>query len=556
MAFPPTKNTAIHSTAPDANILFFPFDKEKTETGPAIPSASSTIVEAGGDILELQTSKPKGGVGVFSVLLAPGKNYKGLLHPGAWCMIFISNSKLNPVLQGQESDGFKMLGIVRSVRRKESINPATGARQIRYLVSGEDFQSVFNSPIYINPIISKSFTGSATPFVLFGNEFAMLLTPDKIIKTLIEKLLGKPSFAATKAGAVAPQAPDPALPQRIDLPRKVPQGVMAKVLGTPRDSKGLFTGMLATMLQSNLIGQNNAKPEISGVTPSWQILSSYLNPQLNELYTDLLPVNVGAGTRLVPTIVLRSIPFSSKAVPHKDVAIVFTSAMSHKKGGIAGFVAGSAEAKPRSNPTTLPPNVLAHFYISETIQESEIIGLDTGKSDRERKNFFLVTSNLVFNASDENKVLASLVSAGIKDLRDSSSVERYGLSPYISGSDYITSDAGSIQNKMNQIVRDIWKDAHLFENGQVTIIGSSNHIPVGTNIEFERKDGGQSWIAHVEKVDHSYVVVPEVGVKNFRTTIAFVRLQTKSGEPIDAVEKNRGNERRDYDPGTTVSRSP
>ena len=84
----------------------------------------------------------------------------------------------------------------------------------------------------------------------------------------------------------------------------------------------------------------------------------------------------------------------------------------------------------------------------------------------------------------------------------------------------------------NLIIRDMWHSAYKYRNGQVNLIGTKDHIPVGTNIEFKERE----WIAHVEGVNHRYSVAPD-GHKTFRTTIAFVRMQKTDGTPIDVAKE-------------------
>src|SRR5262249_27753166 len=101
------------------------------------------------------------------------------------------------LLTGSEDGGLKMVGIVRSVRRKEGLD-GNGKRVVRYLVSGEDFSSVFNTPIYINSNLSTVAGGSRATVVnsiwILGPRFDNILSPSEMVDALIDSLLGRPSY--------------------------------------------------------------------------------------------------------------------------------------------------------------------------------------------------------------------------------------------------------------------------------------------------------------------------------------------------------------------------
>lgn len=124
-------------------------------------------------------------------------------------------------------------------------------------------------------------------------------------------------------------------------------------------------------------------------------------------------------------------------------------------------------------------------------------------------------------------------------MADLASIQRYGLRPYITQTPYIANGpSGENFLSINQIVSDMWDKAALYESGQVMLIGSAEHIPVGTNIHFRER----GWLAHVEQVDHSFSVAPD-GTKSLRTTLTFVRLQMLNGDPVDLTEQAEDQDR-------------
>lgn len=503
----------IHSTAPDAFAAFYPYIEEDTtkfdsdETDEAMET-NPFIVSS--DIIAINTYKPKGGSGTFSMVLASSQNYKKLLHPGTWCMIYMSDHKLTTAEQSDENSGLKMVGIVRSVRAVETISE-DGIRMLRYEISGDDFHSLLNCQVYINNTLKQTRDGLGEPvldaIMILGHEFDTIMSPYQITKALIETILGTASLSA-KAG----------------IPLLVPQKVAIRLTGSSVED-GKFAELLELALQQNLIGSINVQPDHGSVFTLWSMLETYCHKILNEIYTDLMPQSVDGKIRLIPTFVHRAIPFSSADNKVDD------STLSIKD-----------HVEPRS-PDDIGEEA-QYLYASKFIDESEIMALSSGKSDGERFNFFLCVSNLVLDRSlGEPAQLINLVAktGGINDLGDVNSMARFGTRPYITHSNFMVESSDAVN--INLIVRDIWKRAYLFENGTITLKGSPDHIPVGTNLVF--KDRGQ--VAHIEAVGHNFSVRGD-GSKSFRTTIQFVRLQNLDGSPIDSTEGS-GEQRGNWDRG-------
>lgn len=543
-----SNNSFPRQVLPDANIVFFPYAVEdtsslrsgkisNTEKMKLFPEAG---ISAQKDIIQIRTTKPKGGAGSWSCMLGSRVNWKGILHSGCWCMIYMSDIPLNGKETSEMGSGLKMLGIVKSVRRVEALDPATGTRTVRFMVSGTDFHSVFETPIYLNVNLndvakSGSDVSIANALLVLDKGFGNVLTPDKMVKTLVDSLLGKPAFNAGKSGSRVNKL---AFVGRGGQPYLIPKEVAKRVLGyTNSGSAGdFFTGMVTFFLQNNLVGTTSLQSDIGRLVSTWSLIQTFCHRILNETYTDLLPVNVpsdtGTSTRLTPSIVLRAIPFSTdKSLDNSVIA------MKDAKELVV-LTRQGAVADPGVKIGDVTAGTGAHFYISRSIPEADILEFSSGKTDTERFNLFYVPPNLsLLNDQQRNEAsflrnIINLAGGKFENIGDTTSIARYGLRPYIAYSDYFVADSNKVIGKTNKIVQDLWATAHMFENGQVTVPGRRTHIPVGTNIEFtERK-----WIAHVEQVDNSYDVSPN-GNKTFRTMIAFVRLQTKEdGKPVDAVE--------------------
>lgn len=529
----------IHSTAPSASVLFFPFEKEDTKS--AGTSASEFLktkpIEVSADLLAVTTSKGKGAVGTFSVTLSSNEAYKGILHPGTWCLIYLNDRPLTGVGTSELDSGLKMIGIVKSVRRFESIDHESGRKVVRYQVSGEDFQSVFNMPIYMNlnivggnnsPVILSVIQELAKTFNSKGSVRA-----DEIIRIYIQALIGpmlKNVSASTRAlsesRAIVGGARNPIL---------VPPEVSKAVLGRAVPGN-LFSAFVTFFLQQGLYGQSIPMPQMGGVVPVWSMLQAFSNRLLNEIYCDLLPIHSATGGQkptLSPSFVLRAIPFSSDSAPHKS-CIPFSSAVD--PGHVEPVVKSDKTKKSAKSPVKRGTG--AHFYISKSIHEDEIVSLSSAKSDAERFNFFFAVPNLITgNAPVEAGLAAKILTDGEGAFGDVVSVQRYGLRPFVASTDYFleaTNNSAGMADmlRLNRIVRDLWKDAYKYENGSVTLVGTHEHIPVGTNIKFAER----GWVAHVERVDHEFQVESDSGRKRYFTSVVFSRLQKTNGDPVDLTE--------------------
>jgi hypothetical protein len=518
----------VSSHTPDALVTFFSYKKENTYSSTFLASDTLSVEEINvtSEIISIQTNKGKSGVGTWSVTLASSKNYKGLISPGSWCMIYMGGHKID-IKDNSTHNGLKMVGIVKSVRRQEAVDGASGTKYVRYVVSGEDFQSFFNIPIYIN----QTLVGD-TPLLslaLFENSYRKKLKgfdlgPDRMIEVLLETLLGPISSKATSNKGLIQNSK--AVAGGSGMPIHVPPAVAKRVLGSASPSN-YFSTMITYFLTGGLLGRAFPMPDLGGTTPIWSVLQSFSNSIFNEIYTELLPTSVNGVVRLVPSFVLRAIPFSSDKMRDSRAARFFDipNHTNVKRG--AGIVRSQ---KTKKNP--VPKGMGSHYYISKYIEENEIMGLNTGKSDAERFNFFFVVPSIIEgNAVPEADMIEKALKAqtGFNSYGNTASLKRYGLRPFISYSNYFLD---SNQGDMTKIAQDLWNRAHLFENGMVTIIGSHEHIPVGTNIVFPERD----WIAHVERVSHEFDVRSD-GDKSFKTSLSFSRLQKLSTKsPIDLTE--------------------
>lgn len=120
----------------------------------------------------VQTQKTKASpAGSFEFRLAPTKNWVTAITPGSWCVILMSNSKINDSAKygggSVDERSFKMLGRIESVRAVVNTNQVTGARETEYIVTGVDWGTIFDSKFYVdvlNRAPNESAVGMAERF--------------------------------------------------------------------------------------------------------------------------------------------------------------------------------------------------------------------------------------------------------------------------------------------------------------------------------------------------------------------------------------------------------
>jgi len=377
--------------------------------------------------------------------------------------------------------------------------------------------------------------------ILFNGQTSLsLATPGVIVNKLIDAIIGNSIHLKDgKTGEQVEQIAGQSV--KVGQPIHVPSSVFKYLL---KSNGNDFAELLTRFVQGDLFGKlSSVNISIGDMVELWGMIETYSNRMLNDVYTDLMPFKLDDGSvHLVPGFILRAIPFSSDAYMKSSLkessCIAYTSAKPSK------FNSKNSKAK---NKSKAEADVLksasarnSSFFISKYIHEDEIIAFDSGRSDHSVFNFWFVnTSFFNFNTST-SMALAEISDRDIVTFGNVASQARFGFRPYISTTIYTEAlDDGKSPsvfkglNSSARILRDMWENAHLYESGSVTIIGSHLHIPVGTNIVFAER----GWMVHVESVSHTFSVEGSSGIKSFSTSIAFSRLSNLKGLPIDTQEK-------------------
>jgi hypothetical protein len=512
-------------------------------------------------------------------LVQTSHNYIVDVLPGDWVMAWILNHEekgrdvAKRANQGQAcnnfDDGLKFVGRVNSIRKRLERDPDGGLTST-FSLSAAAFTELDSQFFYDQSLADTTFAGAAglsTWLAMVGMDVEQLLqisidsqadNVHKIIPTLIELLLGKgvPSTvnpvkelpAATGAG-VGSQEEAPfayLVPKEVgDLLGKTSRdvskagGVLAycdiltTIYGVQHFSNTLSTSSPYRVFIPDISEGDGSSFQFTGKSmmgafipimpqltnrPLWNVLTQYLNPTVNEMYTCL---RVNAAGKIVPTLMLRQIPFTTDAFVQKNENIPVTAFLSL-------------------------PRWKMHSGLLSVV--------DVGRSDATRCNFVHVYGQNNY-ATNNISVTEQLVNN--PPIRDDLDIQRSGLRTYMTTVAVDAFDqAGRAPREWIEFIADMMIGSQYTLNGSMACRGISAPICEGDNLEFDNV------AYHIEGVTHSVMIEPDGG-RNFTTMLQLsngMRIAAKKGQKltdqsdVSNTPQYPGFEQDDntqYDPGFT-----
>jgi len=489
----------------------------------------------------MTTSKSKSSpVGSFELRLAPTFNWITRITVGSWCVLNMSPTQNISAISSDNVDGvdkytFKMLGRIESVRVSVSVDQNTGARSTEYIVQGEDWGSVFNTKLYIDPIARNNNLEKA-PAV--GHAARMSL--EKMVTSWAQKDQSLPTSQDVLVGLIAlwgnplalvedsisGQTPDLILSSQAQF--KIPKEVAA-YMGF-EDSNGDLTTNIASVIRlvgGVLKGYDNyggdpldafgfADPNsLYGMHTFWQVLMDNCNSTLNELIAE---IRFDSSVSSTLALYRRIKPFITRE--------------SFKNEDISHLVSRFSDVK------------------KTTIPVGEVLNINAGTNWRDKINFVEIQSQPNLNLTTFN--VAIKTDSQTKDVK---AFERDGFKPLIEKVLYTPYKDGLPQpfdaTKWKFLLREWYFNTHNMLNGTVTFIGRSEYIAVGDNIEIDSSVFGAApfndlqsthnadnfdtfLLAHVENISHQFTV-GDNGERSFFTTVQFSRgiIADFNGYPLD-----------------------
>ena len=271
-------------------------------------------------LINITTNKSKSSpVGTFTFTLGPYKNWVEAITPGSWCAILMTNeglTEINKDTKKAEQSELKFFGRINSVRGSVHVSE-DGARQTMFVCEGEDWGSVFNSVLYVDPSTRDPKAGAVgTGVALVYGDLIKDITEGSVsipdtttnIKALL-KLWGTQSsylsnIADTFASIASGDTPAPVVYSSAVF--KMPKEA-AKFLGTSPSiaSAILNDGGLTTGVLSGYDKYKDTSESVGIIDPSsvigthaiWDLIRDNTNNIINEVFCgpNTCPSNPAAG---------------------------------------------------------------------------------------------------------------------------------------------------------------------------------------------------------------------------------------------------------------------
>lgn len=432
-------------------------------------------------------------------------------------------------------DGLKFVGRINSVRRFRRRRGDSGVVSSTYSITAMSFKEV-NYQVHFNPAFRGAYGennlqfqldfSGFNDFVLAGSQGA--IPAGKAVAALLNICLGRGAGEKWKFGLV-PQSPgenqiataSPTGGVRIAVPTTVgavlkgnrqnvgynfvdishafvglqrySNNSLVRRRGEEREADGFdLSGMIPELDSDNFLeGLYVSQTLDFNQTTVWNILRTYLNAPINEMYTTL---HVGVDGYVRPTIVARQVPFSSRLMDKVNY---------------------STEVGPnkiKSEQTTFTD--LPRWVVSPALVESE----DLGTSDGMRFNYIHLPAHDITLASSSSFQNDNALYVLAPPFVDSKDIERNGLSMY-------TASLNTNMNVVNfdkishapagywtRLMADFITTQHLRFSGTLRLAGVQEPICVGDNVEY---DGG---LYHIEQIIHSGAI-QGVGFRSFTTEL-------------------------------------
>ena len=531
---------------PHAYVLIWNYKDRIIADGATEPHEIEQVIINSASLLSISTSKTKSSpAGTFEISLAPTFNWIARITPGSWCVINMSQSKIVENISGSNLGNanpkeFKMLGRIDSVRVVVSVDSQTGARLTNYVVTGQDWASVFNTRIYIDPVARNnnldrlSAVGHAARILFdealldwIGKKDVALPSPSNVIEAIIE-LWGNPikdiSAAVDDIRTNLNESNNRKIQTDLTITSqsqfKIPSE-LSRYMGFK--SKGGDAAVCISSILTRYEGVLDGKDQYSGDTREahgfpdpasfyginsfWQLLVDNCNAALNELVADVR----WEGDKPALALYKRIKPFANRKT----------------------FIGTRSEDPPTTHVTK---NLSLFKNIRQIIiDKNDVLTINAGTNWRDKVNFIEIQpqQNLLrVNLETQVKLDAQTV--------DLLAFERDGFKPLLQRVNYMPYDGGTpaplAATEWKYLLREWYFNTHNMLDGSMSIIGQDRYIQVGDNIKVDagilgtgpfnigQDNQRQSFLlAHVESISNQFGVDPNTGARTFITTIAFVR---------------------------------
>ena len=391
---------ALASRTTYAKVVYYHYKKQNfgLPTNLRDDLKSFTDVEVGvidNDILKLSVSKSvQSPSGTFEIALSPSKNWKSVLAPGDWVMIYLYNN-FQPEGIPTTTKNCVLVGsidrISRSLQREDEDSDKV---ELSFRVSGRNFGKVFeDNDVWFDPYVNAG-EERGLDVLLRDKGLELVGTPTQLTKNLIDIFLGKGGFDATKA-------------KTSDLkPWRIPSPLAAK-LGSSATGDVSFYDVLSQEVSNSVGYKQQELLTLESNGSLWDMIRRNSNNLINEVYVE--EVRQADGT-MKPTFVLKPRPIQTPFLYDLQ-----------EKSKVSG---DSVLFALKDNWQTLQDLSVSNYV---EISPAEIKYEDLGKDDHSRMNMFWFRAPQNFGANISHM-------ANLGDTKDISnpvfireSIQRHGL---------------------------------------------------------------------------------------------------------------------------------
>lgn len=551
---------------PHAAVLVWNYTDRLNADGPLGLNAHEVepVIIGTSDVISISTSKSKSApAGSFEIRLAPRYNWVSRITPGSWCAILMSTEPFE-TFGAANRRSFKMLGRIDSVRGVVTVDQETGARNTAFVMTGQDWGSAFETAIYIDQAVIQDLQQnqavhqaySILNFNMYSgfNEDRPLPTAWMCVDSVLnlwgvgpgqglrngQELL-KSELQLTPILATDPQFKLPEAVAKYMQQTEYFNGVpilgstavgFAEILDRQSgrlekyDDPDAFFPVQYTSLDESFGIPNPSA--MMGQHSVWQLLTELSNPTLYELVADIR-WNLGK-----PRFALyhRIRPFITRS-----------------EYFIEKFKFPEVLNNPLRAATTVSKIENLFKNVRRiSIELNDVKDINFGTNWRDKINFVEMRPDPSLVPTDSG-TYAKLAGQTI----DQPGYERDGFRPRFAVSSFLPYDAVGVRldefGDWKYLLREWYFNTHMMLNGSVTVIGQSEYIQVGDNIQIDRAILGQGLFnvgeqltginktyltAHVEHISHNFAVNQETGARTFTTTIQFVRgiITTEDGTTV------------------------
>lgn len=543
---------------PEASVIIWNYNHRLDSVRRSSGQISEKIILTN-SLTYLATSKSKSQpAGSFEFRLAPDFNWVARITPGSWCVILMANNnpvpstgapKLKIPNSGElitydkaKSNTLKMLGRIHSVRADITVDES-GARSTSYIVTGEDWAGVYNTYIYIDPIVRNSNLDKLTDIAqihrmgldkMLPVMGATALPSTTMMVDAITLLWGVAANDMQKAfeesgnlGASNPIKPEEIRQlgsgKQFTMPQEVAEFMgFSNTIGNDVEMGKIIKGYYGRLSAYDKYDKHDesfglySPQNFFGTHTFWQLLNDVSNLAVNELVADIRWQQGILTEQPELALYKRVKPFITRL----------------------NFVGPLEKVIAKSNIDAVTSEF--RYVKRHIIDLNDVITINAGTNWRDKINFIEINTMQQLGTVPYDSQIK-----GSNQLYDTDAYLREGFRPLFETTYFTTVDkTGTTIEPLGSTdwkyaMREWYFNTHLMLNGSMVIVGQDRHIGVGDNIMIDADVFGtvpmnaamaspllkttKFFLAHVEQISNTVQVDPNTGARTFSTVIYFVR---------------------------------